>query len=97
MGLAREMLRWPIRRRYCHRSRTIDGDVIRILPATSYSHTKLSAKEEWSYQVYAFNRFGHSETTSGERTVETKAANDPTAPEDLFVLQAEKGPKLVEL
>ena len=68
---------------------TIDGDVIRILPATTYSHMKLSAKEEWSYQVYAFNRFGHSETTSGERTIETKAANDPTAPKDLFVLQAE--------
>ena len=66
---------------------TVDGDVIRILPATSYSHTELSAQEEWSYQVYAFNRFGHSETTSGERTVKTKAANEPTAPEDLFVLQ----------
>ena len=66
---------------------TNTGDVIRILPATTYAHTKLRAEEEWVYEVYAFNRYGHSETSSGERTIETDEANDPSEPGDLFALQ----------
>ena len=44
------------------------GNVIRILPATSYAHKKLRAEQEWTYKVYAFNRYGHSKTTTAELT-----------------------------
>ena len=67
---------------------TDDGDVIRILPATSYAHTKLRAENEWTYKVYAFNRYGNSQTTTAELTIETDEADDPTAPGNLFALQA---------
>ena len=64
-----------------------DGQVIRILPATSYDHKGLRAEQEWTYKVYAFNRYGNSKTTTAELTIETDEADDPTAPGDLFALQ----------
>ena len=64
-----------------------DGDVIRILPATSYDHKGLRAEQEWTYKVYAFNRYGHSKTTTAELTIETDEADDPSEPGDLFALQ----------
>ena len=57
-----------------------NGDVIRILPATTYTHKSLRASQDWSYVVYAFNRYGHSEETSGTREVTTQEAKEPTAP-----------------
>ena len=68
-----------------------DGEVIRILPATSYAHTKLRAENKWTYKVYAFNRYGHSKTTSAELTIETDEAGDPSEPGNLFALQAANG------
>ena len=64
-----------------------NGDVIRILPATTYTHKSLRASQEWEYQVYAFNRYGHSEETSGTRDVTTQDARQPTAPAGLKLIQ----------
>ena len=63
------------------------GGVIRIEPGTSYTHKKLRAEQEWTYQVYAFNRHGNSATTSGEFSAKAKAADRPTAPGNLLALQ----------
>ena len=46
------------------------GDVIRILPATSYDHKGLRAEHEWIYKVYAFNRYGNSRTTTAELAID---------------------------
>ena len=48
----------------------LTGDVIRILPATSYDHKGLRAEQEWTYKVYAFNRYGHSRTTTAELRID---------------------------
>ena len=68
------------------------GGVIRILPATAYAHKNLRAKQEWTYEVYAFNRFGNSETASSERSVQSAAASRPSAPGSLLGLQSEPEP-----
>lgn len=65
--------------------------MVRILPGTSYAHKSLRAEQEWTYKVYAFNRYGNSKTTSAELTIETDEADDPTAPGNLFTLQAGAG------
>ena len=64
-----------------------NGDVIRILPATTYTHKSLKASQDWEYQVYAFNRYGHSGETSGTRDVTTLDAREPTAPAGLKLVQ----------
>ena len=51
-------------------------------------------KIEWTYKVYAFNRYGNSRTTTAELTIETNEADDPTPPDNLFALQAMDGPKV---
>ena len=63
LGRRRQRKRW-------HRGRDT-GDVIRILPATSYPHKSLRAEKEWTYKVYAFNRYGNSKTTTAELTITT--------------------------
>ena len=74
------------------------GDVIRIEPAASYTHKKLRAKQNWTYEVYAFNRYGNSKTSSGEYSATTAAADDPTAPAHLLALQADSdSSSIVEL
>ena len=70
-----------------HGADATNGDVIRILPATTYTHKSLRASQEWEYQVYAFNRYGHSEETSGTRDVTTQDAREPTAPAGLKLIQ----------
>ena len=64
-----------------------NGDVIRILPATTYTHKGLRASQDWEYQVYAFNRYGNSEETSGTRDAITQDAREPTAPVGLKLVQ----------
>ena len=63
------------------------GGVIRILPATSYTHKGLRAKQEWTYVVHAVNRYGHSETPSDLREAQTDPAEKPGAPGSLLALQ----------
>ena len=61
--------------------------MIRILPATSYDHKGLRAEQEWTYKVYAFNRYGHSRTTTAELRITTDKADDPSEPGNLWALQ----------
>ena len=63
------------------------GGIIRILPATTYTHSKLKAKQKWSYEIYAVNKHGYSEKVSATRNATTAAAKNPTSPGDLLPLQ----------
>ena len=63
------------------------GGVIRILPATSYTHSGLLAKQEWSYEVYAVNKHGYSSKVSATRHATTAAAKNPSPPPNLLALQ----------
>ncbi len=64
------------------------GGIITILPAASYKHTGLRAKQNWSYEIYGLNEHGHSETPSAVREATTSAANDPPKPGNLLVLES---------
>ena len=74
-----------------------DGGVIRILPAMSYTHKGLRAKQEWTYVVHAVNRYGHSETPSDLREAETDAAEKPGAPGSLLALQDTGSGRIIKL
>ena len=63
------------------------GGIIRILPATTYTHSNLKAKQKWSYEIYAVNKHGYSEKVSATRNATTAAAKNPTSPGDLLPLQ----------
>ena len=63
------------------------GGVIRILPATTYTHSGLLAKQEWSYEVYAVNKHGYSSKVSATRHATTAAAKNPSPPPNLLALQ----------
>ena len=69
------------------------GGVIRIEPGTSYIHKKdMRAGQDWTYRVYAFNRYGNSDTTSGAFSAQAKAATQPTPPGNPLALQMEETP-----
>ena len=63
------------------------GGVIRILPGTSYMHKGRRAKQEWSYEIYALNEHGFSQTASAIREAITDEADDPPKPGNLLVRQ----------
>ena len=74
------------------------GGIIRILPATSYSHTGLRAKQEWSYEIYALNEHGYSMTGSATREATTDEADDPPKPGNLLIRQVDDdGLEIIEL
>ena len=68
---------------------TQTGGVIRITPAASYTHKDLLAGQKWSYQIYAVNRYGQSDTVSETRDRASAAAKAPTPPSSLLAVQAE--------
>ena len=73
-----------------------DGDVIRIEPATSYIHKKdMRAGQDWTYRVYAFNRYGNSDTASGAFSGKAKAATQPTPPGNPLALQMDEDDAVV--
>ena len=77
------------------------GGVIRILPATSYTHSGLLAKQKWSYEVYAVNKHGYSSKVSATRHATTAAAKNPSPPPNLLALQdasdANPGARIINL
>ena len=65
-----------------------DGGIIRILPATTYTHSKLKAKQNWSYEIYAVNQHGYSaDKVSATRNATTVAAKPPSPPGSLLAIQ----------
>ena len=63
------------------------GGIIRILPAETYTHKGLKAKQKWSYEIYAVNEHGYSEKVSATRNATAAAAGTPTPPGSLLALQ----------
>ena len=63
------------------------GGVIRILPATTYTHSGLLARQKWSYEIYAVNKHGYSSKVSSTRHAITVAAKNPSPPPNLLALQ----------
>ena len=64
------------------------GGVIRTdAMKTEYLHKSLRAKEMWSYEVYAFNMHGHSQTSSGVVNGTSAGPKRPTYPGSLLGLQ----------
>ena len=64
-----------------------DGGIIRILPAETYTHKGLKAKQKWSYEIYAVNEHGYSEKVSATRNATTAAAKIPGPPGSLLAVQ----------
>ena len=63
------------------------GGIIRILPATTYTHSGLKAKQNWSYEIYAVNKYGYSGKVSATRNATTAAAKIPSPPGSLLAVQ----------
>ncbi len=64
------------------------GNVIRTdAMKTEYMHKSLRAGQKWSYEVYAFNMHGHSETSSGVVNGTAAGPKRPTYPGSLLGLQ----------
>ena len=64
------------------------GGIIRILPATTYTHSGLKAEQKWSYEIYAVNKHGYSaDKVSATRNATAADAKNPSPPGSLLAVQ----------
>jgi hypothetical protein len=64
------------------------GGIIRILPATTYTHSNLKAEQKWSYEIYAVNKHGYSaDMVSATRNATAADAKNPSPPGSLLAVQ----------